>query len=235
MQGAVTQEMLERIEVFKNIHHVSKKQLMAHGLIKCLKKGDFLFHAKDNVCHLYAVLSGKVSMHRMNSEGQKRVFFILGEGEIINEVVFDDLPVSVECDAFEASLVFQIGKTELLKIMSQDFALTMNIMNAIGRKQRRLYRQLKNTLPIGIEKKLAAKLWKLSKDHGEFVKDPTDAKSPWKQMDMALSITYLSYMLGTSREVTSRAMKVLQELGACKWEGKTLLVKENDLLDFYRA
>jgi len=143
-------------------------------------------------------------------------------------VVFDDLPVSVVCQAFEKTEIVAFHKDEFLSIMAQDFKLTMNILNSIGRKQRRLYRQLKNTLPIGMEKRLAAKLWKLSKDHGI-------EEEGWQYIDMNISSTYLSYMLGTSRESVSRAMKVLIDMSAVKWVERKLYVKEDDLLSYYRS
>ena len=225
---------IEKIDAFNKISQNSKEKIIQTARIKVLKKGEMLFRAKDNIEHFYAVLSGKVSMFRLSSEGQKRVFFILGSGDLVNEVVFDNLPVSVDCEAFEATHILQIEKAGFLRVMETDFNLTMSIFNSIGKKQRRLYRQLKNTLPIGIEKKLAAKLWKLSRDYGI---QPKDHRIPdtWKLIDMNISCTYISYMLGTSRESISRAMKKLQDIEACQWSGRDLYVKEDILLDYYRS
>lgn len=238
MAGNLRREDIENIYAFQGINQNSIEAILKTARIKDLKKGDVLFRSKDNVEHFYAVLSGKMSMFRLSSEGQKRVFFILGCGDLINEVVFDNLPVSVDCEAFEASKIMQLSKSEFLRIMENDFKLTMNIFNSIGRKQRRLYRQLKNTLPIGLEKKLAAKLWKLSKDYGVEIKDENSEMAlseAWKHIDMNISCTYLSYMLGTSRESISRAMKVLQEMDACQWVSRELYVKEEQLLKYYRS
>lgn len=232
MEGNLKIQDIEEIEAFKEIGIESKKEIIKIARVKQLKKGEVLFRSKDNIEHFYAVLDGKVSMFRLSSEGQKRVFFILGQGDLVNEVVFDDLPVSVDCEAFEKTRILQLRKSDFLNIMKEDFILTMNIFNSIGRKQRRLYRQLKNTLPIGIEKKLAAKLWKLSKDYGVA---SDNQMMGWKHIKMNLSSTYISYMLGTSRESISRAMKVLQEMEACKWIDRELYVKEEKLLSFYRS
>lgn len=225
---------ISEIQAFSDISQNSIVKILEFATIRELKKGEVLFRSKDSIEHFYAVLSGKVSMFRLSSEGQKRVFFILGKGDLVNEVVFDDLPVSVDCEAFDKTCILQLSKTDFLKIMETDFKLTMNIFNSIGKKQRRLYRQLKNTLPIGIEKKLAAKLWKLSKDYGVMAKDRL-ISDEWKHIDMSISCTYISYMMGTSRESISRAMKVLQELEACQWIGRDLYVKEDQLLKYYRG
>lgn len=234
MSRAITIKDIEIIKSFKDVSNNSKETILNISSICELKKGQTLFKSKDNIDNFYAVLSGKVAMFRLSSEGQKRVFFILDSGDLINEVVFDSLPVSVNCEAFETSLILQIHREDFIEIMEKDFQLTINILNSIGRKQRRLYRQLKNTLPIGIEKKLAAKLWKLSKDYGHDVclKDDEDE---WKYIDLDISATYLSYMLGTSRESISRALKVLKNMGACKVIDRKMYVKENLLLTYYRT
>lgn len=223
---------IDKIKLFSNISETTKNKMKNIAIKKILKKGNILFSAEDNLEYIYGILAGKTAIYRINTEGQKRVFFILGEGELINEVIFDNLPVSADCEAFEDTIVIRFNKSEFLKLMQEDFNLTMQILNSMGKKQRRLYRQLKNTLPIGMEKKLAAKLWKLAKDYGENSKNK---EYEWKKINMNISTTYIACMLGTSRETISRAMKQLQKVGACRWEGRTLYVKEDILLKYYRT
>ncbi len=86
--------------------------------------------------------------------------------------------------------------------MKSDFELTKNIMQSLSKKKRRLYHQLKNTVSIKIDKKLAAKFWKLSKDFGV-------ADGNWSRLDLALTILDLSQMMGCSRETISRNIKLL--------------------------
>ncbi len=73
-------------------------------------------------------------MLRYSGSGQKRIFFILNEGALINEVAFDNLPVSVVCEAFEKAHLVQLPKLEFLDIMRDDFDLTYNIMCSMGKK-----------------------------------------------------------------------------------------------------
>lgn len=227
--------MISRIHLFENISAITQNRISEIAEVRQMKKGETLFSAEDCVDAFYAIVSGKVSLFRMNAEGHKRVFFILGEGELINEVVFDDLPVSVDCEVFEDAVLLKFYKNDFKAIMADDFDLTMKIMYALGRKQRRLFRQLKNTLPIGIEKKLAAKLWKLSKDYGVMDAFEGVGIDGYKKINLQISCTYLAYMLGTSRETISRAMKHLQTIDACKWEGKDLWVNQSMLLEYYRS
>lgn len=223
----VTKDDILKIEAFKEIKAESIDRIVEIAIKFKLRKNEVLFMEKDHINSLYAILDGKVTMFRNSSNGQKRVFFILTEGVLINEVVFDQLPVSVNCEAFEDSTVLEFSKDKFLEIMENDFKLTMNIMNSLGKKERRLFRQLKNSIPIKLEKKIAAKLWKLSKDYGI-------TKGEWTEINLKITITYLSYMIGSSRETVSRALKTLIDENIVRWEEKKLLVLEEKLLEYYR-
>lgn len=218
---------LKKIKAFGELGHETIGNLFKCVVVKQYKKSEVIFFEKDQIDKMYAVVRGKVEMSRYSGSGQKRLFFILNQGEIINETVFDDFPVSVVCKTYEECLIAEFRKTDILKIMESDFKLTMNIMNSMGKKQRRLYRQLKNTVPIKMDKRLAAKLWKLARDYG---KDQEE----WVKITMKISVTDLSYMLGSSRETISRAMKVLVDKEIVMWQGRKLLVKEDELLKYYR-
>ncbi len=87
----------------------------------------------------------------MNEYGQKRIVYIREES-FLNEVIVDDLPASINGEAFENSIILSIDKNKLLNIMSQDFELTKIVLNEMSKKVRRLYRQMKNVTPIKLEK-----------------------------------------------------------------------------------
>jgi CRP-like cAMP-binding protein len=233
---------LYNINAFNNISNESIEKLKKILNIKELKKKEMLFFEKDVVTNVYMIYLGKVSLFRINQNGQRRIIYILDAGEIINEVIFDDLPASISCEGFENSIILEFNKEKLLEIMKDDFVLTQNIMNSMGRKIRRLYRQIKNTIPMGMDKKIAAKLWKLSKDYGtnccnsqcENHFDDCECKK-WTRLDIKISVTYLADMLGSSRETVSREMTKLKNLNLIKWkENKKLVVNREALLKYYR-
>lgn len=219
---------IQKIDAFAELSEETLKRIASIASLVKLKKGESLFWEKDQVDAVYALVSGKTAMLRYSGTGQKRIFFILSEGALINEVAFDNLPVSVVCEAFEKAELLKIPKIEFLEIMRDDFDLTYNIMCSMGKKQRRLYRQLKNTVPIKVDKKLAAKLWKLSKDYGVH-------ENGWIRIDLKMSVTNLSYLMGSSRETISRALNSLIDLGFVKWDNKQLMVKEKEILEYYRG
>lgn len=214
---------LKKLPLFNNINPVSFERLSNIGYIKSLKKDQYLFRDKDDVERIYIVINGKVALYKLSESAQKKVVFILGKNEIINAVIIDDLSASINCQCFEDAEVLSFEKNKFMDIMKDDFELTKEVIKSLSMKVRRLYRQSKNSIPIKIEKKLAAKLYKLAKDHGIKVNEGT-------LIDMNLTITYLGQMLGTQRETISRAMKILEKHNLVLNKEKKIIVRDSEKL-----
>ncbi|QXE17698.1 Crp/Fnr family transcriptional regulator [Clostridium sp. 001] len=222
----VSDDDFSGIPLFEKVNRSTLKLMQAKAFKIKLTKGEELFCEKDKVDKIYIVLSGKVTMYKISEDGQKRVVYILGKGEFINEVIFDNLPASISCEAFEDSYILYFFRNDLLKIMAGDFEFTHIIINSMAKKIRRLYRQLKNTVPIKMDKKLAAKLWKLSRDYGVETKEGI-------VIDLNISITYLAEMLGSTRETISRCMNNFEKKGMIKFHHKKIIVMDPKVLSMY--
>lgn len=219
-------EDLMQLDLFSHLQEDTIIKLTEAGFKKELCKGEHLFRDKEKEINIYIVLSGKVSLYKINESSQKRVIFILGRDKIVNEVILDDTPASVSCEVFEDGVIICFNRDKFIEIMKSDFQLTTVVINSLARKVRRTYRQLKNATPIKMEKRVAAKLWKLCKDYGVEQQDGT-------LIDLSISITYLADMFGAPRETISRAMKVLQQNQLVKIEKKQILIPEPDRLIRY--
>lgn len=220
---------INSLDLFKKLNEETKKELIEIGESKCYLKGSHLFRDKEKVNKIYIVYSGKVSLYKLNESAQKKIVFILGENSVINAVVLDDLPASINCEVFENAEILAFDKYKFEELMKNDFELTKIIISSLTIKVRRAYRQLKNSTPIKVEKRVAAKLWKLSKDYGVKLEEGT-------LIDLNISITYLADMFGTPRETISRAIKLLQQKELIIYENKKIIVKDREKLsNFFKG
>lgn len=217
-------------QLFQNISEKSAAALMACGSLRRFPKGSHLFWDKEMNQTLYIVVTGFVSLYKINSQGERKTIFLLGKGEMVNEEVLQNMPASINCEAFEPSVVLCFGKMDFLEVMRHDFELTKLILDSLALKNRRLYRQLKNTSnSIHGEKKIAAKLWRLSKDYGIPHEEGT-------LINMELSITYLADMLGSRRETVSRQLKHLTDQGLVRvLRGKIVIPDRDALSAFFKG
>ncbi|KHD13590.1 Crp/Fnr family transcriptional regulator [Clostridium butyricum] len=220
-------EELKNLEMFNNISESTIGKILEESDVKEHRAGEILFEDKEDVSTVYFVLKGIVSLYKINECGQKKVIFMLGKGKIINEVIIKELPASINCEIFEDAVILGIKKEKLLNIMKEDFDLCKNIIISLSSKTRRLYRQLKNTpSSIKIEKRLAAKLYKLAKDYGVEHEDGI-------VIDMEISITYMADLLGSQRETVSRAMKVLQKNNLINYKSKKIIISNFEKLALF--
>lgn len=197
-------------------------------LIK-VSKDDHLFLDKEIVNTIYIVIEGMVSIYKISNDGEKKVIYVLGKGLMVNEVILQDLPASENCEVISDGLILCFPKEKLLSIMEQDFELTKAILDSMALKIRRLYRQLKNTSgSIRLDKKIAAKLWKLATDYGVSCKEGTC-------INMDLTITYLANLVGAKRETVSRHLKVLTEQHLVIYQKNRFIIPDpNKLMEYFK-
>ncbi|ALU15003.1 MULTISPECIES: Crp/Fnr family transcriptional regulator [Eubacterium] len=217
------------VKTFEGVCSDTFEYLTTPGKVRCYRKGDHLFRDRETTPYVFVILSGKASLYKIGENGQKKVAFILGPGELINEDIHPETTSSVSCEAFENLEALCIEKAELREWMKKDFGLTEIVLNAANRKVRRLYRQLKNTTGVlKVERRVAAKLWKLANDYG--------VDSPYgRTIDLDISITYLADLMGSPRETISRALKLLNTQKLIRQDkGRITVVDMNALSDYFK-
>ena len=220
---------MNNIEVFKDIKESSKIELKKILKERQLSTKEILFNERDIVDKVYFLKSGKISIFKMNENGERKIIFILRSGEIINEISFDNTKsTTIGCEAFDKAIILECMVKDFIKVMEEDFILTKNILISTQNRNRRLYRQLKNSISIRIDKKLAAKLYRIGKEFGV-------CKGEWTLLNVNLTITYIADMLGCKRESLSRAMKILQDEKLVKIEGKKVYIKKDELSSYFKS
>ncbi|MDS0524262.1 Crp/Fnr family transcriptional regulator [Clostridium sp. SHJSY1] len=217
---------LRKLDIFHGLKEETIEKLCEICNKRELKKGEQLFYDKYKVNTIFILLSGKAVLYKISEKAQKKIIFLLGKGCMLNDVILDDLPASINCEIFEDAEVLSFPKESFIKIMEKDFELTRQVLNSLSKKVRRLYRQIKNSTPIKVEKRVAAKLWKLAKDYGVM-------KESGVEINLDISITYLADMFGTQRETISRALKVLQGEGLVEIHRKRFVIKNLDNLAMF--
>lgn len=220
---------MNNIEVFKDIKESSKVELKKILKERQLSTKEILFNERDIVDKVYFLKSGKISIFKMNENGERKIIFILRSGEMINEISFDNTKsTTIGCEAFDKAIILECMGKDFIKVMEDDFTLTKNILISTQNRNRRLYRQLKNSISIRIDKKLAAKLYRIGKEFGV-------CKGEWTLLNVNLTITYIADMLGCKRESLSRAMKILQDEKLVKIEGKKVYIKKDELSSYFKS
>lgn len=220
-------EAFQISEVLRAASPSSRAEIASFAFLRRYEKGQHVFYDQEEVNCLYILLEGIASLYKTNSLGEKKVIFIYGPGNMLNEVMLQELPASINCEIREDALLLVLPKERFWHVMERDGALTRAVMNSMSLKIRRLYRQLKNTTnALSGEKRLAAKIYKLARDYGVELEQGV-------QIEMNLSITYLAEMVGSKRETVSRQMKRLTEMELIRMEKNKVFVPDLKKLSIY--
>lgn len=228
---------LENLPMFKELSAETVQALEAAGQYISMKKGNLCYRAGEAQDKVYFLLSGQAMIYTLTSEGNRKIIFVYGGGQLLTENLMRPSRTTVFCELISDAKLFVISNRGLMAAMEKDFTLTKAIMLAQEKKLWRTSHQLKNTLgSIYLEKKLAAKLWKLARDFGkpDYVADPVNNQKV--TIDLSLSITFLADFLGAPRETTSRITKSLVEKELISMERKKVTVLSMDALsNFYKG
>lgn len=218
------------INFFEKLDKSTLKEIQDISMIKDYKKNDMLFCEKEKLKYIYFIMQGVVSIYKPNRTNDgKKVLFILGNGEILNETILDNQPSAVSCEFLTDGKVMIAKKDEFEKIMQRNFNLCQTIILSLISREKRMIHQIKNSLhTVTVDRQLAFKLWKLAKDFGTLTEKGLE-------INFDLSITYLAEILGNKRETISRQLKILTGKSLVEISKKRFIVKNLDgLYNYYK-
>lgn len=221
---------LSHMAMFAHVSPETLDVLWSRGRVESFPRESVIVRAREPLNSVFIQLTGKTIIYNLTHTGKRKIIFIFGPGTLLNEHVLNFHDASFFCETIEQSRIFIIPSVWFLEEMEKDFSLTRAVLEAQERKIWRMGHQLKNTMgSIYMERKLAAKLWKLSRDFGK--------ESPEGiEIDIRLTITFLADMLGAPRETTSRLCKTLTEFGLIRMEKKRIyIVNPEKLSHFYKT
>lgn len=220
-------EAVGMMPVLQAANQTSLAALVPYTTLKRLNKGVHLFLDRDEMRYVYFLVGGTAALYKVSSKQEKKVIFIYGAGAMLNEEVLDEKNASINCELISDAKVLCIDRQRFLYVCAQDFGLSKAVMDSMALKIRRLYHQMKNTSNnLRGDRRIAAKLWKLSKDHGV----PCDGGV---RISFDLSITYLADLLGSKRETVSRQLRLLTDRGLVIIDRNRFIIPDRDKLKKY--
>ncbi len=221
---------LTGLEVFQNVKPATLQTLYKRGTVKEFDAGEQILRARvpaDSVCIL---LSGKAFVYSLTTGGHRKIHFIFGPGVILNDNTVGRTTAGSFCETMEPCRVFAVPVNSFLCCMKEDFSLAAALITSQEKKIWRLEHQQKNMISgIHMERKLAAKLWKLARDFG--IPDGKEII-----IDLKLPVAFLADMLGVSRETASRLRSGLIRRGLVSMNRKQIVIRDPERMSrFYKT
>ena len=108
-------EALEKADFFSAASAGSRDEIAGFAYIRRYGKGARVFYDREASTCLYFLVEGVASLYKINSLGEKKVIFVYGPGNLLNEDSLQRLTSAVTCEVREDSLVMALP-AELFKL-----------------------------------------------------------------------------------------------------------------------
>lgn len=224
--------MLRPIRFFQALSPEELEKLAEEMWIENYRRGEALAGRRlERLDHYretaWFVCQGAVALYTQTSRGGRKILFFQGPGGLLNQDVMNG-GGQVLAEAAADSILLCMERRELASLIRRSPQLAEALFAHYERKLWRLSHQLKNSADVWfVERKLAAKLLKLSADFGR-------EREGVLELSFPLSIQQMADYIGVSRETVSRACKHLAEMGLIRYEEKRFLIPDRARLEAFR-
>jgi CRP-like cAMP-binding protein len=209
-----TVEHLATIPLFEGLPQEQLDDLASITLEQLLSRGQSIFLEGEEGRGFYVVVSGKVKVFKLSSEGKEQILHIFGPGEPFGEVpVFEGrhFPASAEAIA-ETRLLF-FPRPSFVALIKRNPSLALNMLAILSKRLRRFAALIDDLSLKEVPGRLAVYLLYLSEQNKE---------SP----DLNLTITkgQLASLLGTIPETLSRILRKMSVQGLIESAGPRIKI-----------
>ncbi len=195
---------------------------VAHAAVPLERpKGTLLFSEGDEAGGLYVALAGKVKIFKIAPDGREMIIHIYGPGEPFAEVpVFEGGSFPASAETLEDCRLLFLPRQALVRLLSGDPALAMNMLAALSRKLRRFTVQVENLTLKESPQRLAAYLLDVSERSGNAAE---------VELDMAKG--HLAGLLGTAQETLSRILRKMSDGGLIAVSGRRIAILDRPAME----
>jgi CRP-like cAMP-binding protein len=191
----------------KPTHTIEIKELLRFADRKIIsEKGTYLFQEGMKAEELYIVLSGKIQISKITTDGRELSLRICGENDICGELtLFTDNPkYLLSAKVLEEGEVIAIRKDVLENEIFQDSTLAFEFMKWMSDHFRNTQTKFRDLVLNGKRGALFSTLIRMSNSYGIQQKDGI-------LIDLPLTNQELANFCGTSRESTNRILSELKK------------------------
>ena len=190
----------------KATHSIQIKELLRFADRKfTADRGSYLFQEGMNAEELYIILSGKVQISKITSDGRELSLRICGANDICGELtLFTEEPkYLLSAKVLETSEIAAIRKDFLETEIFQDSRLAFEFMKWMSDHFRKTQTKFRDLVLNGKRGALLSTLIRMSNSYGVQQKDGI-------LIDLPLTNQELANFCGTSRESTNRILSELK-------------------------
>ena len=206
----------QNIPVLKELPEEELTALDATFVEQKAKKGETVIRASEESDSMMFLLSGKMRVSLSASDGKEFVISHLDRGEFIGEIsLLTGEDRSADVTAIEDSTLLVISREHFLAHTSKFAGLSQSLLRELALRLRKASLKLGELALLDVYRRVATTLRGIAEE------SEADGRRVFV-VEQRPTHQELSAMVGTSREMVTRALKGLEEDGHIKVEGKKI-------------
>jgi len=184
---------------------------------KTVEKGEIFVVEDERSDYMYFVVSGVVKVYKRSANGKEQILNIAAKGESLNDVsTFDGGLDTANMLAMTPVRLYGIRKKDVHDLLSQFPEVALNVAKVLAGRVRRDSSLVEELSFDQVMNRLAK--WLL-----RHVTEGADTLPRLTQQDLAS-------MVGTSRVVVNRSLRIMEERGAVRLERRRIVIANEEAL-----
>ena len=204
---------LSKIPLFKGLPDAQMEKLSSIAIKKTFSKGKVIFFEGSESVGFYIVISGRVKIYKLSSEGKEQILHFFGPGEPFGEVpVFTGAPYPAYSEAIKETEVLCFPKEAFVAMIRNDPSLALNMLAILSLRLQRFTNVIENLSLKEVPGRLAAYLLYIS-----------ESKNGADELSLDISKGQLASLLGTIPETLSRILTRMVKQGLINSDSKRFI------------
>jgi CRP-like cAMP-binding protein len=200
-------DLLKRCPLFAGLIDDDLKKIRAIASLKHLAKKEILFSDGESTKGFYVLLSGKVKLFKVSSEGKEQILHVVSAPDAFAEAaLFLEGTYPAYAETLADSQLLFFPKRDFIQLIERNPRLSVNMIISLSQYLKRFTALIEELSLKEVSARIAKYLVDLS------LKLSKEGKNP-KAVELDLSKTQLALKLGTISETLSRTLAKMKNKG----------------------
>jgi CRP-like cAMP-binding protein len=213
-------DFITEIPLFKGLPERQIVEISKIALNRPFNRGQTVFSEGDEANGFYILVSGRIKIFKLSSEGKEQILHIFESGEPFGEAaVFAGETFPAYAETLEESEVIFFPRKAFMELIKRDPSLTMNMLAILSLRLKHFTRLVEDLSLKEVPQRLAAYLLYLS-----------ESKNEPNNVELKILKGQLASLLGTIPETLSRILSKMASQGLIQVQGRKIKLLDRKAL-----
>jgi len=210
---------IDNVAIFVDLPIEIKQSIMDSSNHKIYKKGEIIFNSGDYFDYFFIVNKGRVKLSKISAMGKEQILKILEVGDFMGELsLFKDTLLTNSAEALEKTEICIIRSEKVREIIMQRPEIALKFLEKYAERIKHSEELIEQIGLRDVEQRIANYLI------AEVEKNNIKNRNNEYEINLPVTKSVLSSILGTTKETLSRKLSLLQDEGLIRLEGQRKII-----------